>query len=435
MTALLLGWCGKGSLADLLAAPEKNLEWRGTLLRLATDIARGMRYLHSRKFIVDHGHHQDGEGSGNGEEEDGEEFSSCVLHRDLKPDNVLMTDFLAAAITDFGTSRSKAGDSVLMTGVGTPLFAAPEIMLSEVYDEKVDVYSFGLVLLSLAVDTDLPTFFSERYAAAFRKKKPPKQMMRVLRPVWEAGWRPYLPGTGIDAGKEAGDEAGNAAMKAVHDKRSGDGAEKEKQSGTQRQEQELDDEEAGADDPLWFVPSTVKSLIVRCGSHDPSSRPSFDEIMGELDGVVLQELQAAGRVHRPFKRHPPAEPTGDSAVVVANAPQPPPKEVEQQQQQQQQKKKKTYSLHRRSGGTTEKGGVDGRLRGGVARSDGAVIARTSSSALAGRMLGSRRMQPRGSAIPMMESSFGEPEDVHISTLNPMASARTMSIKDEHTTRL
>ena len=130
MTALLLGWCGKGSLADLLAAPEKDLEWRGTLLRLATDIARGMRYLHSRKFIVDHGHHQDGEGSGNGEEEDGEEFSSCVLHRDLKPSNILLNAVRPAPVASPSLACSRWHAHACHTHAVSAPGAAPPSLLA-----------------------------------------------------------------------------------------------------------------------------------------------------------------------------------------------------------------------------------------------------------------------------------------------------------------
>lgn len=84
-------------------------------MRLCTDIARGMVYLHSRRS----GRHLG------------------VLHRDLKPENILVSDFLSGKISDFGTSRNKAeSDNVMMTAVGTPLFCAPEVMRGEVYNDK-----------------------------------------------------------------------------------------------------------------------------------------------------------------------------------------------------------------------------------------------------------------------------------------------------------
>ena len=46
-----------------------------------------------------------------------------------QPDNVLLTAFLRAKITDFGTSRAKDRQGVTMTAVGTPLFCAPEVKL------------------------------------------------------------------------------------------------------------------------------------------------------------------------------------------------------------------------------------------------------------------------------------------------------------------
>ena len=76
-----------------------------------------------------------------------------------KPENCLVTEFLTAQLTDFGTSRAKVREeeeeeSVLMTGVGTPLFAAPEVMMGEYYDESIDVYSFAIVLLVITMDDD-----------------------------------------------------------------------------------------------------------------------------------------------------------------------------------------------------------------------------------------------------------------------------------------
>ena len=69
----------------------------------------------------------------------------------MQPDNVLVTEFLRAKLSDFGTSRAQGVDSddVAMTAVGTPLFCAPEILRGEAYDASADVYSFGLLLLAM----------------------------------------------------------------------------------------------------------------------------------------------------------------------------------------------------------------------------------------------------------------------------------------------
>ena len=74
---------------------------------------------------------------------------------------MLVTDFMSAKITDFGTSRFKSED-VTMTATGTPLFCAPEVVKGENYDEKCDSYSFGLLLMALAVEEPLLDFIGER---------------------------------------------------------------------------------------------------------------------------------------------------------------------------------------------------------------------------------------------------------------------------------
>lgn len=161
LMCLVLEWIPKGSLGDMISDYSLELRWDNPLLRLATDVARGMAYLHGRRYF---------------DEKDGC-FKNCIIHRDLKPDNCLVTEFLSAKITDFGTSRAKSTEEdVTMTAVGTPLFCAPEIFRGELYDEKVDVYSFGLLLLSLAIDTSLIELMGQRWMIAFKKKQPPAKV-------------------------------------------------------------------------------------------------------------------------------------------------------------------------------------------------------------------------------------------------------------------
>lgn len=71
----------------------------------------------------------------------------------LQPDNVLVTEFVGAKLSDFGTSRAhgEGHEDVAMTAVGTPLFCAPEITRGEAYDASADVYSFGLLLLAMVL--------------------------------------------------------------------------------------------------------------------------------------------------------------------------------------------------------------------------------------------------------------------------------------------
>jgi len=120
LICLVLEWVPRGSLADLLEDKALDLHWGEPLLRLAMDVARGMIYLHGRQYFDERNH----------------EHKQCILHRDLKPDNALVTDYTSLKITDFGTSRAKAANDVTMTGVGTPLFCAPEVSRDEPYDEK-----------------------------------------------------------------------------------------------------------------------------------------------------------------------------------------------------------------------------------------------------------------------------------------------------------
>ncbi|HUM02461.1 MAG TPA: serine/threonine-protein kinase [Thermoanaerobaculia bacterium] len=72
-----------------------------------------------------------------------------VLHRDVKPANVLLTPHLDAKVTDFGIGKLLAGDSDLTsTGqmVGSPAYMSPEQIKGEKLDARTDIFSLGVVL-------------------------------------------------------------------------------------------------------------------------------------------------------------------------------------------------------------------------------------------------------------------------------------------------
>ncbi|RLN88630.1 hypothetical protein BBJ28_00018053, partial [Nothophytophthora sp. Chile5] len=77
-------------------------------------------------------------------------LTPSVIHRDLKSRNILLNQAKEAKLTDFGVSRELI-DTTMTAGVGTSLWMAPEVLLGERYDEKADMFSFGVVLSELDV--------------------------------------------------------------------------------------------------------------------------------------------------------------------------------------------------------------------------------------------------------------------------------------------
>lgn len=81
-----------------------------------------------------------------------------VIHRDLKADNVGFTDEGVLKLFDFGLStcirrQSSSGEGYQLTGrTGSLRFMAPEVAQSRPYSEKVDVYSFGMLVWQMAKD-------------------------------------------------------------------------------------------------------------------------------------------------------------------------------------------------------------------------------------------------------------------------------------------
>lgn len=89
-----------------------------------------------------------------------------ITHRDLKPDNILLLnndEETLLKVSDFGMSKFVQKDSVLRTLCGTPLYVAPEVLLTGgrgSYTPKVDIWSLGVVLYTMLSGT-LP--FSDEY--------------------------------------------------------------------------------------------------------------------------------------------------------------------------------------------------------------------------------------------------------------------------------
>ncbi|CAA7023649.1 unnamed protein product [Microthlaspi erraticum] len=103
----------------------KPLEWSRRLI-IASDVARGVEYLHTLA-------------------------KECFIHRDLKTTNILLGDDMHAKVADFGLVKSApdAAQSMATKVAGTFGYLAPEYALTGRVTTKVDVYSFGVILMEL----------------------------------------------------------------------------------------------------------------------------------------------------------------------------------------------------------------------------------------------------------------------------------------------
>uniref|UniRef100_A0A674EAZ5 LIM domain kinase 1 n=1 Tax=Salmo trutta TaxID=8032 RepID=A0A674EAZ5_SALTR len=123
-----------GTLREIIKKMDTNYPWNQRV-SFAKDIAAGMSYLHSMN----------------------------IIHRDLNSYNCLVRENNSVVVADFGLARlmveDKIQDKSLLqkkpdrrkryTVVGNPYWMAPEMIHGKSYDEKVDIFSFGIMLCEI----------------------------------------------------------------------------------------------------------------------------------------------------------------------------------------------------------------------------------------------------------------------------------------------
>jgi calcium-dependent protein kinase len=70
------------------------------------------------------------------------------VHRDIKPDNIMITDTDTVRLIDFGLSKAAQNKKQLTTVAGTPYYMAPEVLEGS-YSAKADIWSLGVLLYTL----------------------------------------------------------------------------------------------------------------------------------------------------------------------------------------------------------------------------------------------------------------------------------------------
>ena len=70
-----------------------------------------------------------------------------IVHRDIKPDNIMFDEFGQCVLTDFGIAKAASGQRLTGTGmsIGTPHYMSPEQARAQAIDGRSDIYSLGVV--------------------------------------------------------------------------------------------------------------------------------------------------------------------------------------------------------------------------------------------------------------------------------------------------
>ena len=115
---IIMEYCKYGDLRDFLKSKPLN-EYKTQIIM--KQIIAGLKYLYDNK----------------------------VFHRDLKPQNILVSKNCIIKITDFGLAKEYEENILSDTICGSPIYMAPEIIQNIKYSNKADIWSLGVIFYEL----------------------------------------------------------------------------------------------------------------------------------------------------------------------------------------------------------------------------------------------------------------------------------------------
>ena len=176
--SIITEYCPGGNLHELLYNKKYiDLSWK-LRKQFLLQIAIGMNFLHTN--------------------------NPPILHRDLKSLNIFLTndmkkstDITDVKIADFGLSVRYEKNCNLTERVGTCLWMAPEVIKTQKYTTKADVYSYGIIMWEVCtreIPYDYCSYENILYRVSYKKERPnlsrlpndtPKEFEELMQKCWE----------------------------------------------------------------------------------------------------------------------------------------------------------------------------------------------------------------------------------------------------------
>ena len=148
------------TLRDMVPHGEMRQPWE--IIEIAMQVARALDYAHRRG----------------------------IVHRDVKPANILIRTDGLVKLADFGVARCEASELTRSgQSVGSPSYIAPEILQDQPADGRADLYSFGVILYELV--TGAKPFKGSTLSALYNSilngtPPPPSTYNKEISPDWDA---------------------------------------------------------------------------------------------------------------------------------------------------------------------------------------------------------------------------------------------------------